>query len=173
MKPFPNRPCDSVSLHDESSSCCRGLMPGFGWAAGSQALLEGRPLDLSLALELLKFPKELGTHEGRSVILDIGRFGPYIKLGETTASVPQAMLRSEMGVQCPQQPGLPGTIAMHTRSATPFKQRTTRVTLACSIRGASCAVYCMLFSWQPAVNNFRYLAQWGRGVVHCGRRKIT
>jgi len=44
---------------------------------------------LTQALALLAFPKELGTHEGSSLILATGRFGPYIKCGKISAALPK------------------------------------------------------------------------------------
>jgi len=44
-------------------------------------------LDLAQALSLLVFPRVLGTHEGQTVIADKGRFGPYVKLGDYSASL--------------------------------------------------------------------------------------
>ena len=41
------------------------------------------------ALALLAFPKSLGSHEGNDVTVILGRFGPYIKMGEKTAAVPK------------------------------------------------------------------------------------
>ncbi len=43
---------------------------------------------LEQALSLLSFPKELGMHEGTTVTLAFGRFGPYFTWGETKAALP-------------------------------------------------------------------------------------
>jgi DNA topoisomerase-1 len=41
------------------------------------------------AMALLAFPKSLGQHEGNDVSIILGRFGPYIKMGDKTAAVPK------------------------------------------------------------------------------------
>lgn len=41
------------------------------------------------ALELFKLPLFLGEYEGQEVIVNIGRFGPYVKLGEAFISLPK------------------------------------------------------------------------------------
>lgn len=42
---------------------------------------------LDQALALLAFPKELGTHESETVVVQLGRFGPYVSVGKKTASL--------------------------------------------------------------------------------------
>ncbi len=42
------------------------------------------------ALELFKLPKNFGAYEGKEVIVNIGRFGPYIKLGNDYISLPKS-----------------------------------------------------------------------------------
>ncbi|MEK7218084.1 MAG: topoisomerase C-terminal repeat-containing protein, partial [Patescibacteria group bacterium] len=49
--------------------------------------LSSEGITLEQALALLSFPKELGLLEGVPVVLAVGRFGPYLKCGETTVSV--------------------------------------------------------------------------------------
>ncbi len=39
------------------------------------------------AMALLAFPRKLGTHDGGEVTVFLGRFGPYVKWGEKTASL--------------------------------------------------------------------------------------
>ncbi len=39
------------------------------------------------ALDLFKLPRELGTYEGKEVLANVGRFGPYIKFGEAFVSM--------------------------------------------------------------------------------------
>ena len=39
------------------------------------------------AMDLFKLPRTLGNHEGEDVIVGVGRFGPYVKLGNTFASL--------------------------------------------------------------------------------------
>ncbi len=44
---------------------------------------------LEQALSLLAFPRSLGNHEGNAVTVFLGRFGPYVKIGDKTASLGQ------------------------------------------------------------------------------------
>ncbi|SDD67549.1 DNA topoisomerase I [Aquimonas voraii] len=44
-------------------------------------------ITLEEALELFKLPRNLGTHEGEEVTVGVGRFGPFVKLGSTYASL--------------------------------------------------------------------------------------
>lgn len=44
-------------------------------------------ITLEDALELFKLPRTLGTHEGEEVTVAVGRFGPFVKLGSTYASL--------------------------------------------------------------------------------------
>ncbi len=47
-------------------------------------------IELAEALELFKLPRELGaTPEGEPVLVNIGRFGPYVKYGPKYASMPK------------------------------------------------------------------------------------
>ena len=39
------------------------------------------------ALDLFKLPRELGVYEGKEVLANVGRFGPYIKFGEAFVSM--------------------------------------------------------------------------------------
>lgn len=41
------------------------------------------------AMELFNLPRSLGTHEGTEVIVNIGRFGPYIKYRDEYVSIPK------------------------------------------------------------------------------------
>ena len=41
------------------------------------------------AMELFKLPRNLGAHEGNEVIVNIGRFGPYIKYQDGYVSLPK------------------------------------------------------------------------------------
>ncbi|MGN6618753.1 MAG: type I DNA topoisomerase [Ilyomonas sp.] len=41
------------------------------------------------AMDLFKLPRTLGEYEGEEVSVNIGRFGPYIKLGEQFISIPR------------------------------------------------------------------------------------
>ena len=58
------------------------------------SLLEGQSvatLTLEEALKLFELPRVLGTVEGQPVKAAIGRYGPYVQLGRTYASIPKDM----------------------------------------------------------------------------------
>ncbi len=46
-------------------------------------------ITLEEALDLFKLPFTLGNHEGKEVSVGIGRYGPYVKLGEDFISLPK------------------------------------------------------------------------------------
>lgn len=48
-------------------------------------------ITLEEALDLFKLPMNLGTYEGKDVIIGVGRFGPYIKLDEAYISIPRTI----------------------------------------------------------------------------------
>lgn len=48
-------------------------------------------ITLDEALDLFKLPLNLGEYEGQEVVVAIGRFGPYIKLGEAFISIPKSI----------------------------------------------------------------------------------
>tara|TARA_Y100000385_G_scaffold285993_1_gene347051 strand:- start:9772 stop:12249 length:2478 start_codon:yes stop_codon:yes gene_type:complete len=50
------------------------------------------------ALELFKLPKDLGTYKGEDIIVNNGRFGPYVKFGAKFISLPKGVdpMRVEM-----------------------------------------------------------------------------
>ena len=48
-------------------------------------------ITLEEALDLFKLPMNLGTYEGKEVIVGVGRFGPYIKLDEAFISIPRTI----------------------------------------------------------------------------------
>ena len=41
------------------------------------------------AMDLFKLPLHLGEHEGMEVVVNVGRFGPYVKWGEQFISIPK------------------------------------------------------------------------------------
>ncbi|MDA1038091.1 MAG: type I DNA topoisomerase [bacterium] len=47
-------------------------------------------VDLKVALAILSLPREIGIYEktGEPVVVDLGRFGPYLKCGTETRSIP-------------------------------------------------------------------------------------
>jgi DNA topoisomerase-1 len=46
-------------------------------------------ITLDEALELLKMPRVLGSHEGVDIKANLGRFGPYVQMSKTFASIPE------------------------------------------------------------------------------------
>lgn len=48
-------------------------------------------ITLEDALQLLKLPRTVGEHEGKTVTTAIGRFGPYIRVGSTFISLPKGL----------------------------------------------------------------------------------
>lgn len=46
-------------------------------------------ITLEEALQLFQLPRTLGEYEGQEVSVNIGRFGPYVKLGEQFISIPR------------------------------------------------------------------------------------
>ncbi len=46
-------------------------------------------ITLEEGLELFKLPLSLGMHEGKELVIGIGRFGPYVKFGEDFISLPK------------------------------------------------------------------------------------
>ena len=65
---------------DEEKPKFAGLRPGQ----------KMNQVELAEALELFKLPRELGeTPEGEPILVNIGRFGPYVKYGSKYASMPK------------------------------------------------------------------------------------
>ena len=48
-------------------------------------------ISLEEALELFKFPKEIGRHKGDTVTVNNGRYGPYIKISTKSISIPNGI----------------------------------------------------------------------------------
>ena len=46
-------------------------------------------ISMKEAMDLFHLPKDLGTFEGQTVTIGIGRFGPYVKVGEKFISLPK------------------------------------------------------------------------------------
>ncbi len=57
-----------------------GEKPKYGNLRSGQSMED---ITLEEALELFKLPLDLGEYEGETMVANIGRFGPYIKWGET------------------------------------------------------------------------------------------
>ncbi len=51
------------------------------------------------AIELFKLPLHLGEYEGMEVLVNIGRFGPYVKWGEQFISIPKGEEPSDVDLQ--------------------------------------------------------------------------
>jgi DNA topoisomerase-1 len=56
-------------------------------------------ITLAEALELFSLPKTIGVHNGEEVSVNIGRFGPYVKLGEVFASIPRGESMDDITLQ--------------------------------------------------------------------------
>ena len=48
-------------------------------------------ISLEEAIELFKFPKEIGNHKGETVTVNNGRYGPYIKFSTKSISIPNGI----------------------------------------------------------------------------------
>ena len=59
-----------------------------------------RSVDLDRALKLLALPREIGTHpeSGQTISAGIGKFGPYLKLGDIYKSLPKGDDVLEIGM---------------------------------------------------------------------------
>jgi len=64
--------------------------------------MDSEEIDLAVALKLLSLPRELGVQPagGETVVAHNGRFGPYIKCGDETRSLPDGV--SPLDVELPQ-----------------------------------------------------------------------
>jgi DNA topoisomerase-1 len=60
--------------------------PKFAKLKASQSI---ETITLEEAMELFKLPLTLGEHEGQEVLVNVGRFGPYVKFGEQFISIPK------------------------------------------------------------------------------------
>lgn len=63
-----------------------GEKPQFASLRTGQSI---NTITLEDALELFKFPKNLGEYEGEEVVVALGRFGPYVKFQEMFVSIPK------------------------------------------------------------------------------------
>jgi DNA topoisomerase-1 len=75
--------------HDEEK-------PRFAKLKATQSI---ETITLEEALELFKLPLTLGEYEGLEVVVNIGRFGPYVKWGEQFISIPKGREASEVDLQ--------------------------------------------------------------------------
>ncbi|MDQ3277333.1 MAG: type I DNA topoisomerase [Bacteroidota bacterium] len=67
--------------------------PRFAKLKASQSI---ETISLDDALALFQLPKTLGQHEGQEVSIGVGRFGPYVKWGESFISIPKGEEPLEM-----------------------------------------------------------------------------
>lgn len=74
--PYVQRGTPDDDEKPQNASLLRGMQP--------------EDVDLTLALKLLSLPRELGKHpeSGETVVAQTGRFGPYVKCGGETRSLP-------------------------------------------------------------------------------------
>ncbi len=86
--------------------------------------MEPEDVDLGLALKLLSLPRRLGPHPetGEDIVAHNGRYGPYVKCGEATRSLPGDLspldLTSDQAVELLAQPKAGGQTA---RNREPLK----------------------------------------------------
>lgn len=72
-----------VQVGDEKED---GIKAEFASLLSSQSISS---ITLEEALELFKLPRILGKHEDKDVKVNIGRFGPYVQVEKTYASIPK------------------------------------------------------------------------------------
>ena len=65
-----------------------GEKPRFARLKQNQSI---ETIKLDEALDLFKLPMTIGEHEGQELVVNTGRFGPYIKFGEQFISLPKGM----------------------------------------------------------------------------------
>lgn len=81
------------------------LAPGAGEETAKNAsLLKGMEVSditIDVALRLLSLPRTLGTHPetGKEVVAFNGKFGPYVKCGDDTRSLPQELSPIDVSLQ--------------------------------------------------------------------------
>ena len=63
-----------------------GQKPAFASLMKTQSI---NSISLEEAMELFKLPRVLGEHEGEVIKANTGKFGPYVQLGRTFASIPK------------------------------------------------------------------------------------
>ena len=90
----------------------------------SASLPKNIPLDnvtLEQALGLLSFPRDLGIHQDQTVMVYLGRFGPYIKWGETTITLPKD--RDPVAITLPETVAVMAEVqAQKKAAATPLRE---------------------------------------------------
>jgi len=66
-------------------------MGRMGKTAAIPKHLSMEEVTLEQAFSLLSFPRELGKREGQMLTAHLGRFGPYLKCGEATVTIPKGV----------------------------------------------------------------------------------
>lgn len=56
-------------------------------------------ITLEEALKLFDLPKNLGEHEGKEILVNVGRFGPYVKWGDQFISLPKGEDPYKVGLE--------------------------------------------------------------------------
>jgi len=82
-----------VQIGDEKED---GEKAEFASLLSSQSIAS---ITLEEALELFKLPRVLGIHEGKDVKVNIGRYGPYVQIERTFASIPKEIDPMEIGFE--------------------------------------------------------------------------
>ncbi len=70
--------------------------PRFAKLKPSQSI---ETISFEEAMQLFTLPRTLGEHEGLEVSVNVGRFGPYVKLGEQFISIPKGEDLHEMELE--------------------------------------------------------------------------
>jgi DNA topoisomerase-1 len=86
--PYVQRAAETEDDKPQNASLLKGMRP--------------EDIDLATAVKLLSLPRTLGPHptSGESVVVHNGRFGPYVKSGAETRSLPAGV--SPLDVEMPQ-----------------------------------------------------------------------
>ena len=82
-----------VQIGDEKED---GEKPKFASLLESQSI---NSISLDEALDLFKLPRILGDYEGKEVKVNIGRFGPYVQVERTFASIPKDVDPMEISLE--------------------------------------------------------------------------
>lgn len=72
---------DKEELHDDEKPKFANLLPG-------QSI---ETISMEEALGLFKFPRTLGNYKDEPILLNTGRFGPYVKVQETYVNLPKSV----------------------------------------------------------------------------------
>jgi DNA topoisomerase-1 len=72
------------------------IKPRFAKLKATQSI---ETITLEEALDLFKLPKVIGEYEGQELSVNVGRFGPYIKLGDQFISIPKGEDLVEMEME--------------------------------------------------------------------------